>query len=259
MRIAVVGKGGVGKTTISGFLARTFAAQNYHVLAVDADPDANLASALPLDGVNAQDIVPLALKKDEIKAIVSSRGELIPGLMLLNPDVSDLVSSYTVNWGEGNQLLVMGWHKAGGQGCYCEENVVLKQLLSTVSESDYDVMIIDSEAGLEHLSRGTVRAVDAAIVVIEPGLRSVETALASKKLCADLGIEHVYIVLNGYETMEELAFMQSVLPDWPILAGFPRLNEVREADLQGQVPKLSDKVMGISQHIVSTLIVEIGG
>lgn len=155
MKIAVVGKGGVGKTTICGFLARAFAVRQYRVLAVDADPDANLASALPLDKLKASEIIPLARQKEQIQAIVNPNGQLPQGLLLLNPDVTELASSITVMWGKGNQLLVMGWNKSGGQGCYCEENIVLQQLLSKVMTSTQDVVLIDSEAGLEHLSRGT--------------------------------------------------------------------------------------------------------
>lgn len=259
MKIAVVGKGGVGKTTICGFLARAFAARQYRVLAVDADPDANLASALPLDTVKASDIIPLARQKEQIQSIVNPQGQLPQGLLLLNPDVSELASSLAVTWGRGNQLLVMGWHKGGGQGCYCEENIVLQQLLATVMTSTQDVVLIDSEAGLEHLSRGTISSANGVVVVIEPGLRSVETAFVSRKLCHDLGIQHVYVVLNGYENSNEIHAVQKLLADWPLLAAFPRMQEIREADLQGKVPENNDCIKEVTSHIIDTLKTDMRG
>lgn len=259
MKIAVVGKGGVGKTTICGFLARAFAVRQYRVLAVDADPDANLASALPLDKVKASEIIPLARQKEQIQAIVNPNGQLPQGLLLLNPDVTELASSITVMWGKGNQLLVMGWNKSGGQGCYCEENIVLQQLLSKVMTSTQDVVLIDSEAGLEHLSRGTISPADGVVVIIEPGLRSVETAFVSRKLCHDLGIKHVYVVLNGYENTDEIHAVQKLLADWPLLAAFPRIQEIRDADLQGKVPEISDCMRNLTDHIIDTLQTDIGG
>jgi len=259
MKIAIVGKGGVGKTTVCGLLARTFAAREYHVLAVDADPDANLASALPLDRVTASEIIPLAGQKEKIQQIVNPEGQLLQGLLLLNPDVSELASSLTVTWGGGHELLVMGWHKGAGQGCYCEENIVLEQLLSKVLTSSEDIVLIDSEAGLEHLSRGTIRPADGVIVVIEPGLRSVETALVSQKLCNDLGIKHVYVVLNGYENTDEIESVQKLLGNWPLLAAFPRQQEIRDADLQGRVPVSNELLLTLTNAIVDTLEKDIGG
>jgi CO dehydrogenase maturation factor len=259
MKIAIVGKGGVGKTTICGLLARTFAARDYHVLAVDADPDANLASALPLDNGKASDIIPLAKQKEKIQDIVNPKGELLKGLLILNPDVTELASSLTVTWGGGNQLLVMGWHKGAGQGCYCEENIVLEQLLSQVLTSSEDIVLIDSEAGLEHLSRGTIRPADGVIIVIEPGLRSVETAFVSQKLCHELGIRHVYVVLNGYENADEMDSVQKLLGDWSLLAAFPRQQEIRNADLQGRVPENNDVLLTLTNYIVDTLKSDIGG
>lgn len=259
MKIAIVGKGGVGKTTISGFLARAFSERKYRVLAVDADPDANLASALPLDDAKAGAIIPLAVQKERIKAIVNPDGQLPQGLMLLNPDVSELADSLTVSWGGGNKLMVMGWHKGGGQGCYCEENVVLQQLLSKVLTEARDVVLIDSEAGLEHLSRGTIRPADAVIVVIEPGLRSVETAFASRRLCGELGIDHVYVVLNGYESQSEITTVQKLLGDWRLLAAFPRSRQIREADLEGRVPEGDSMWLELTGSIVETLKTDIGG
>ena len=259
MKIAIVGKGGVGKTTICGLLARTFAARQYHVLAVDADPDANLASALPLDKGSASDIIPLARQKEKIQEIVNPKGQLLQGLLVLNPDVTELAASLTVTWGGGHQLLVMGWHKGAGQGCYCEENIVLEQLLSQVLTSSQDIVLIDSEAGLEHLSRGTIRPADGVIIVIEPGLRSVETALISRKLCQELGIGHVYVVLNGYENTEEIHSVQKLLGSIPLLAAFPRQQEIRNADLQGRVPKSSDVLLTLTNYMVDTLQADIGG
>lgn len=259
MKIAIVGKGGVGKTTVCGLLARNFGKRKYHVLAVDADPDANLASALPLDKVKASEIIPMAREKEKIQQIVNPQGQLPQGLLLLNPDVTELASSLTVTWGGGNQLLVMGWHKGAGQGCYCEENIVLEQLLSKVLTSSEDIVLIDSEAGLEHLSRGTIRPADGVIIVIEPGRRSVETALVSQQLCNELGIQHVYVVLNGYESTYEVESVQKLLGNWPLLAAFPRQQEIRNADLQGRVPDINDGLFALTNHIVETLETDIGG
>jgi CO dehydrogenase maturation factor len=165
----------------------------------------------------------------------------------------------TVTWGGGNQLLVMGWHKGAGQGCYCEENIVLEQLLSQVLTSSEDVVLIDSEAGLEHLSRGTIRPADGVIIVIEPGMRSVETAFVSQKLCKELGIKHVYVVLNGYENAAEIHSVQKLLGNWPLLAVFPRQQEIRNADLEGRVPESSDVLLTLTNYIVDTLKTDIGG
>jgi CO dehydrogenase maturation factor len=153
----------------------------------------------------------------------------------------------------------MGWHKGAGQGCYCEENIVLEQLLSKVMTASEDIVLIDSEAGLEHLSRGTIRPADGVIVVIEPGLRSVETALVSKKLCHDLGINYVYVVLNGYETTDEIDFVQKLLGNWPLLVALPRQQEIRDADLQGRVPIHSAFLLTLTDHIADTLEMDIGG
>lgn len=238
MKIAIVGKGGVGKTTLSGLLARTFANQGHQVLAVDADPDANLASTLPLDQneLSVNEIVPLAKQKELIKEKVNPDGTLPQGLLLLNPTVDDIIPNLTVKWGHGQRLLVMGWHKGGGQGCYCDENAVLRKLLDTVVIGKEDILIVDSEAGLEQLSRGTARCVDLILVVIEPGSRSIETALAVKKLANDLGINQVLPVLNGYETEAEVEAIQEQLGSWPLFYAIPRIQEIRQADLEHRIP-----------------------
>ncbi|MBW7901717.1 MAG: AAA family ATPase [Rhodocyclaceae bacterium] len=235
LKIAVVGKGGVGKTTVAGALCRIYAAQGLRVLAVDADPDANLASALPLDGRAPE---PLARRRALIRAAAGG-GELPAGLFLLNPDTGYLLPEGTVRWAEGCELVVLGWGKSGGEGCYCAENAVLRRLLSAAAGGPADVVIVDSEAGLEHMSRGTVADVDAVLAVIEPGFRSVETAYAIRRLADDLGIAHAWPVLCGHRDAGELELMNELLAAWPPLVAVPYADEVRAADLHGRPPALA--------------------
>ncbi|MCW2278107.1 AAA family ATPase [Heliophilum fasciatum] len=239
MKIAVVGKGGVGKTTLAAALARTLDHRGYQVVAIDADPDANLASALPLDANERERIVPLAQQGALIDEALGGKEQLRDGLVPLNPDVRPLIEQLSVSWGQGQRLLTLGWTKGGGQGCYCKENALLSRVLSAIPSGSKDVLLIDSEAGLEHMSRGTIRKIDAVIVVLEPGARSVQTARDLHRLAQDLQIPKCLAVLNRCPSPEEREEVQRYLPTWPIVAAFPDDPAIRRADLQGSLPPLS--------------------
>ena len=252
MKIAIAGKGGVGKTTVAGLLARRFAAAGRRVLAVDADPDANLASALPLDRPG-QALVPLAACRDLIDAITGRDRDLPPGFILLNADVADTLADYQVPWGGGQGLLVLGWHKAGGQGCYCAENTVLRRVLNLVFTGPRDVVIVDGEPGLEQLSRGAIEAVDALVVVLEPGRRSVQSAHDIRRLARDLGINAVVPVLNGSRGDRDAIEVQRALGDWPLAAILPQRDDLGLADLEGRVPEIDAALAGAADRIIARL------
>ncbi|MBI5791484.1 MAG: AAA family ATPase [Rhodocyclales bacterium] len=235
MKIAVVGKGGVGKTTVTASLARSFALRGLRVLAIDADPDANLASALPLDDGPGPE--PLARRRDLIRA-AAGKGTLPEGLFRLDAD-GGLLPAGTVSWGGGHGLVVLGWSKGGGEGCYCAENAVLARLLARAADIAADAVLVDSEAGLEHMSRGTVAAADVVLAVVEPGFRSVETAVTLKHLANDLRIEHVFPVLCGHRDEQERAAVFGWLEHWPPVAAFSYDEEIRRADLNGRPPSLT--------------------
>ena len=204
------------------------------MLAIDADPDANLASALPLD--SGPPPKPLAQRRDLVDA-VSGRGSLPGGMLLLNPDIGGILPEFRTSWGGGHGLLVLGWNKAGGQGCYCAENAVLKRVLSTVVLGAQDVVIVDSEAGLEHMSRGTAAAANAVLAVVQPGRRSVETAFAIRRLAADLGIGRVFPVLVGGDRTQRQGRRASHARRLRLLAHLPYCEAIRSADLAGRPPK----------------------
>lgn len=170
MKIAITGKGGVGKTTLSAVLSYLFASEGKKVIAVDADPDANLAQALGIKQSDIDKIRPIA----DIGELVEERTGVKPGSMgsvfKLNPKVDDLPEGlgFKVN---GITLLVMGKAKTASSGCYCPENVLLRRLLKHLVVERDEVVVVDMEAGIEHLTRGTAEAVDAFIVVVEPGQR----------------------------------------------------------------------------------------
>ena len=233
MKVAITGKGGVGKTTLSSTLARLYAAEGRTVLAADVDPDANLGLALGLSQEEVDAIVPIskmkALAKERTGASDDNR------FYKLNPYVADIPELYakTIN---GVKLLVMGTVDLGGSGCVCPEHVMLKSILSALTYRKGDVVIMDMEAGLEHLGRGTAQGMDQFIVVIEPGSRSVQTYRNVKRLASDLGIKQVRVVANKIRDERDEEFIKASIPAEDLL-GFIHYNpEIMDADRQGKSP-----------------------
>ncbi len=233
MKIAVSGKGGVGKTTFAALLARTLAQKGLEVLAVDADPDANLGQALGFK--DYQDIVPVSEMKQLIEERTESRGESLGQFFKLNPTVHDLPRKLSREH-EGVRLLVMGTVKTGGSGCICPASTMLRALMSHMVLLGKEVLILDMEAGLEHLGRGTSRGVDFLVVVVEPGRRSIDTAATIKRLAGDLGVERVLIVGSKTRGPEDRQFLQRALSDYQFLGFLDYDPDIIRADMEGVSP-----------------------
>lgn len=231
MKIAISGKGGVGKTTFTALLAHIFSMQGGKVLAIDADPDANLASALGFEG--AAQITPLS----EMRELIAERTGAQPGsfgaMFKMNPKVDDLPDTMAMEAG-GIKFMVMGGVKKGGGGCVCPESVLLKQLITHLVLARDEVVIIDMEAGLEHLGRGTTSGVDLLVVVVEPGRRSLDTAESVKRLASDLKLKNVAVVGNKIRYEKDEIFIREGLKDFDILGFIPYSDEVIEADLASE-------------------------
>ena len=233
MKVAITGKGGVGKTTLSSTLARLYADEGRTVLAADVDPDANLGLALGLTQQEVDEIVPIS----KMRTLVEERtGATGPGKFYkLNPYVADIPDIYAKDI-NGVKLLVMGTVDLGGSGCVCPEHVMLKAVLSSLTYRKDDVVIMDMEAGLEHLGRGTASNMDQFIVVIEPGARSVQTYRNVKRLANDLGVKRVRVVANKVRDERDEEFIRNSIPAEDLL-GFVHYNlEIMDADRNGQSP-----------------------
>ncbi len=226
MKLAVAGKGGVGKTTLVVLLAREAAARGYRVIAVDADPDANLAMTL---GIYTP-IVTLAEERELIKERVGAGG-----LVKLNPTVDDIPDRYSVEQ-DGIRLLVLGGIRQGGGGCACPANALLRSLLRHLFLRQGEVVLVDMEAGIEHLGRGTVQGVDALIVVVEADRRSLETAARIVHLAHEIGLDRILAAGNKIRQPEEEALIREGLPDGiPLLSVLPYLEELRATGLSGNL------------------------
>ena len=233
MKLAITGKGGVGKTTLSSTLARLYAAEGRTVLAADVDPDANLGLALGLTQEEVDALTPISRMRDLVEERTGANAA--NKFFKLNPYVADIPDTFARDI-NGVKLLVMGTVDLGGSGCVCPEHVMLKSILSAMTYRKDDVVIMDMEAGLEHLGRGTAANMDQFIVVIEPGSRSVQTYRNVKRLAADLGVKRVRVVANKIRDEQDEEFIKNSIPAEDLL-GFIHYNlEIMDADRNGQSP-----------------------
>ena len=212
MKIAVAGKGGVGKTTIAGTLSRFLARDSHQVLAIDADPAKNLAYAIGVPPEIRQKMVPLADNDDLVQERTGARlDESLGAVFSLTPKVDDLVERFAVGGPDGVRLLVMGTVKSGGSGCMCPASSLLRALLRHVILRSSYTVVMDMEAGLEHLGRGTVKGIDALVNTLEPSSRAVDVSLKIMELSKDLELPKVLFVANKVTSPEDERFLTTAL------------------------------------------------
>jgi CO dehydrogenase maturation factor len=253
MKIAISGKGGVGKTTLAGVMARILAKRGRKVLAIDADPDSNLASAIGLPKEALAKLSPIASMTSMIEERTGAKKGTFGSVLKLNPKVDDLPDEMGVNY-EGIRLLLLGCIPQGGGGCFCPENVLLKNLVRHLLVKREEALIIDMEAGLEHLGRGSTGQVDALIIVVEPGQRAMNTARQIKKLGEDLKIKNMMIVGNKVNSEEDRQLIERDLSDFPVL-GYMSFNpKILQADKEGKSPFDMDEKI---KEEVNTILTEL--
>lgn len=232
MKIAITGKGGVGKTTLSALLSHIYSSEGKKVIAVDADPDANLAAALGISKDELSSIRPIADLTDLIEERTGVKPGTPGGIFRLNPKVDDIPDGFGFRLGN-TTLLVMGKSRAASSGCYCPESALLKRLLKHLILERDEIIIVDMEAGIEHLTRGTAEGVDGFIVVVEPGQRSIQTALSVKRLAAELGIKKIFAVANKTRGESDISFIKESLNGIELLGAISFNNDIMEADVKG--------------------------
>jgi len=232
MKIAITGKGGVGKTTLSALLSHIYAREGKKVIAVDADPDANLASALGISKNEVEKIKPIAEMGELIEERTGAKPGTSGGIFKINPKVDDIPEGFGFKLGNIN-LLVMGKSKFAASGCYCPEHALLRRLLKHLIVERDEVVIVDMEAGIEHLTRGTAEGVDAFIVVVEPGQRSIQTAIAVKNLAKGLGVKRVFVVANKVRKEQDVQFIKNNIEDIEFLGQMNFNEDIMESDIKG--------------------------
>lgn len=204
IRIVITGKGGVGKTTITALLAHLFAQQGFRVLAIDGDPQQNLAVTLGVPPPIAERIVPVSKSAEYLREKTGAGPGLSPGgLLTLNPDVSDVVDRFSVPVADNLRLLVMGGVKAAGSGCLCAEYTLLSAIIRHLPLLNDDVILLDTSAGLEHFGRAVAEDFTCAVVVADPSYNALSVARESAALARQLGIGHIILVVNRVGTPQD--------------------------------------------------------
>lgn len=240
MKIAITGKGGVGKTTFTSILSSIYASEGYRVLAVDADPDANLALALGFNEEQIDSIVPISEMKKLIADRTNADGQSFGKMFKINPKVDDIPDKFCLEK-NGVKLLTMGTVNKAGSGCFCPENVLLKKLTSHLILQNKDVVIMDMEAGIEHIGRGTAQGVDAFIVVIEPGIRSIQTYKYISSIAKDLGVKKVFAVANKIRNKEDEEYIKQNIKEEDLLGFMHYSWSVIDSDRVNKSPYEVDK------------------
>jgi CO dehydrogenase maturation factor len=253
MKVAISGKGGVGKTTLTALLAQVYAVAGRDVLAVDADPSPCLAGGLGFPEDLRARLSPIAEMDALIEERTGAKPGTVGGFFTINPRVDDIPERFSVLH-RGVRLLEMGSVDFGGSGCICPESAMLKTLFTHLMFRKDEVLLLDMYAGVEHLGRATVDFVDAMVVVVEPTRRSLGTASQIKKLANDIGLTRLYLVGNKIRNDEETKFLEAETPGLPVLGFLPADLKVQEADRLGipvydHVPSLKQSAQGILDKI----------
>jgi CO dehydrogenase maturation factor len=257
MKIAITGKGGVGKTTLSGLIAQAYADMGRQVLAVDADPSPCLAGALGFPPELRAKLHPISEMDELIEERTGARPGTVGGFFTINPRVDDIPERFSVIH-RNIRLLEMGAVDIGGSGCICPESAMLKTLFTHLLFRRDDVLILDMYAGVEHLGRATVDFVDAMLVVVEPTRRSLGTAAQIKKLANDIGLTRLWLVGNKVRSGEEEAFLRAETPGLPVLGVLPADLNVQEADRLGiavydYVPALRSAAWQMAEELAAEI------
>lgn len=232
-KIAITGKGGVGKTTLAALLAHIYVQAGQAVIAIDADPAASLAYALGMPEEMSATITPIAEMDELIYERTGAKPGTSGGFFKINPRVDDIPDRFSVNY-RGVRLLQLGAISKGGSGCICPESAILKSLVTYAILYRNEVMILDMEAGVEHLGRATAGAVDAFIIVVEPGRRSLNTAQTIHQLASDIGVSHCYVVGNKVRSQADRDYIRASLGDTLPIIGFLSTSPAAlDADMRG--------------------------
>jgi CO dehydrogenase maturation factor len=254
MKIAVSGKGGVGKSTLAGILAHLAERDGKKVLAVDSDPDANLAYALGIPEEERSRIIPVSQQTKLIEERTKTKLKQFAQIFKLNPDISDVADRFSYKY-KGINLLVLGAIESGGSGCACPENVFLRSLLSNIILQRDEFVIVDMEAGIEHLGRGTARGVDLMIIVVEPGSQSISTAKSIVTFAEQIGINKILFVGNKTRSETEREYLREYLNASAIMGFIPFTEKIRQAERENLslIENLDDELFREFENIYKAL------
>jgi len=260
VKIAISGKGGVGKTTVCAVWAQLLAEDGFDVLAIDADPNTNLASAFGIPSEQSPE--PLIKMKKLIAERTGTGKDAIGAYFKLNPEVSDLPEKYSLKV-NGVKLLVLGGISQAGAGCACPEGAFLRALLTHTILQRQEMVLVDLAAGVEFLGRASVQGIDALVVVIEPGSRSIETAINITRMSKELGIKQVAAIVNKITDATQVEEIKTQLADMTNLANIKYYPAVQEADLRQKnvfetCPELMEQLRQAKDALIDLISLSVG-
>jgi CO dehydrogenase maturation factor len=254
MKLAISGKGGTGKSTLSAALALMMTGKGWRVLAVDADPDGNLAAALGTPPDEISRIIPISKQKELIEERTGAKIKQYGQMFKLNPEVSDIADRYGTDV-SGVTLLVLGAIEAGGSGCACPESVLIRALVTDLVLHRKDALIMDMEAGIEHLGRATAKGVDTLLVMVEPSQRAIDSARRVARLAGEIGLRDIRFVANKIASRGDEQFVRNALGGQDIVGVIPWSEAIRSAERQGRpvLDRAGDGLLGCFETILAKL------